>query len=566
MPRVAAIGLDAMEWAVAERLMDDGHMPNLRALRARGAHCRLENVVPYRSELPWTLFLTGREPDDHGYWSTVEFDPSTYEAYTIGAHVAPPFYALGPDKKVIAFDVPHSVPSDGVNGVQVMAWGAHSPQYPRASSPRGLLAEIDERFGPHPGFDNDYDGAWYVPRFLDKLADAQLEGSARRVDIIKWLQEAHPDWDFLMTVMSEPHSAGHHLWHGIDETHPLHDSATAELAERRLKEVYAGVDVQLGRLIESLPDDTTVAVFAAHGMQANANDVPSVILLPELLHRLQFGTSLFGVPGQAKKWKAQGFPALVPSDRYTWETTIRRGFGKGVFGRTRRYATGFVPEELLEKALRLRRKLTGRKEPRPPWEFRGPVKPETELSVEEVVAMRGTLQWQPPSWYKEFWPQMKWFVLPTFSDAHVRINLKGRERDGIVEPADYDKTCDEFETMLRRCVDPRTGRPIVDQVIRVRADDPMRKDGADADLVVLWNEPIDALEHPDAGLIGPVAFNRTGEHSSNGFAFFAGPGIEPADLGTRKAYDMTPSILSLLGVQPGPELAGETLFAREPIS
>ena len=230
MPRVAAIGLDAMEWAVAQRLMDDGHMPNLRALRERAAHCRLDNVVPYRSELPWTLFLTGREPDDHGYWSTVEFNPATYEAYTIGAHVAPPFYAFGPDKKVIAFDVPHSVPSEAVNGVQVMAWGAHSPQYPRASSPRGLLAEIDKRFGPHPGFDNDYDGAWYVPRFLEKLADAQLEGCARRVDIIEWLQEEHPDWDFLMTVMSEPHSAGHHLWHGIDTEHPLHHAGTAELA------------------------------------------------------------------------------------------------------------------------------------------------------------------------------------------------------------------------------------------------------------------------------------------------------------------------------------------------
>ena len=153
----------------------------------------------------------------------------------------------------------------------------------------GLLTEIDERFGPHPGFDNDYDGAWYVGQFIDHLAEAQLEGARRRVDIVNWLQEREPDWDLLFTVMSEPHSAGHHMWHGIDPSHPLHKAPTAEQARRRLIEVYHAVDAEIGRLIDSLPADTSVAVFAVHGMQPNANDVPSMVLLPELLHRITFG-------------------------------------------------------------------------------------------------------------------------------------------------------------------------------------------------------------------------------------------------------------------------------------
>lgn len=560
MPRVAAIGLDAMEWKVAERLMDEGHLPNLRALRSRSAHCRLENVVPYRSELPWTLFLTGRQPQDNHYWSTVEFDPATYEAYTVGAHPVPPFYAFGPDKKVIAFDVPHSVPTEGVRGVQVMAWGAHSPQYPRASLPQGLLAEIDERFGPHPGFDNDYDGAWYVPRFLDKLADAQIEGAKRRVEVLQWLQEREPDWDFLITVMSEPHSGGHHLWHGIDERHPLHTDETAPQARRRLIDVYNAVDEQVGRLVAGFPEDTVVTVFAVHGMQANANDVPSMVLLPELLHRITFGKTLLGKPGQARALEA-GTP-IRPSQRYTWDTTIRRSFGEGITGRARRLASGLVPEEALERVLKVRRRLLGHAEPRPPWEFRGAPAPESTLTLDEILAQRGKLEWQTPMWYRSYWPKMKWFTLPTFSDAHVRINLQGRERDGIVALADYEKACDEFEALLRRCRNPRTGRPIVDQVIRVRADDPMAPDGPDGDLVVLWSEPIDALEHPEAGIIGPVAYNRTGEHSSNGFAFFTGSGISPADLGVRRAYDMTPTIYELLGLEPPAGLAGQSMFDR----
>jgi hypothetical protein len=285
------------------------------------------------------------------------------------------------------------------------------------------------------------------------------------------------------------------------------------------------------------------------------------VLLPELLHRLSFGKSLLGVPGQAR-WLRDGSKAVEPSERYKWETTIRRYFGEGFTGRARRLASGLVPESVLEGALKVRRRLTGRAEPRPPWEFRGAPATETTLTLDEVLAQRGSLDWQTPSWYKAYWPKMKWFTLPTFSDAHVRINLKGRERDGIVELEDYEKVCDELEAILRACRNPRNGRPIVDKVIRMRSDDPMALDGPDGDLVVLWTEPLDALEHPEAGIIGPVAFNRTGEHSSNGFAIFAGPDVEPGDRGVHKAYDMTPSILSLLGVEPPAGLAGESLFDR----
>lgn len=546
MPRVAAIGLDAMEWEVVDQLIGDGQLPHLAALRERSTFCQLTNVVAYRSELPWTLFLSGRSPELNEYWSTVEFDPATYDVYTVGAHRAKPFYSLGADTKVIAFDVPHSVPDPGVNGVQVMAWGAHSAQYPRAAEPHGLLDEIDARFGPHPGFDNDYEGAWFVDRFVDKLTEAQVIGANRRTDIVQWLMEQHPDWDFLIAVMSEPHSTGHHLWHGIEPTHPLHSLPAAGHARDNLVRVYQAVDAQVGRLIESVGPDTTVVAFAVHGMQNNNNDAPSTVLLPELGYRAHFGRSLLGTP-HGGRWKRAGFPTLIPSGRHPWETLLRRRFGNGLQGYARRAASASLPEPLMEMPLRLRRRLKRLPEPRPPWEFRNRFPKETDQTFEQIRDTRGSLQWQPPSWYRPYWPQMKWFVIPTFSDAHVRINLRGRERDGVVDPADYLTTIDEFESLVRACINPRTGNPAVEEVFRMRADDPASASGASADLVVLWAEPVDALEHPEYGLIGPVPFNRTGEHSSHGFAMIAGDGIEAGDHGVRSAYDLTTTILSLLG-------------------
>src|SRR3954453_9108088 len=71
MTRVAAIGLDAAEGSFVERLIQQGQLPNLAKIRARSAECRLRNVVAYRSELPYTQFLTGKEAATNRYWSTV---------------------------------------------------------------------------------------------------------------------------------------------------------------------------------------------------------------------------------------------------------------------------------------------------------------------------------------------------------------------------------------------------------------------------------------------------------------------------------------------------------------
>lgn len=541
MTRVAAIGLDAAEWAVVSQLIDEGELPALARLRDKSATCRLRNVVPYRSELPWTQFLTGRSAEANRYWSTVVFDPATYEAHCVGAHPATPFYALGSDTKVIAFDIPHSVIDESVNGLQVTAWGAHSAQYPRASRPKGLLTEIDERFGQHPAFDNDYDGGWHQPRFLDNLGEALVRGCERRAEAARWLlTEREPDWDLFVTVLSESHSGGHHYWHGVDAAHPLHQAAaTSTRAREWLRRVYRAQDAAVARIADALPPDAALVVFAVHGMQVNANDVPSLALLPELLHRLHFGTPLLADVGQ-HKWRRSGHRPLDMPRRLIWRQALHK--------RRMRGPRAAVPDPLIAGARALQRGVTGR--PRPAWDFPNRSEAECHLEPLAMSQQRKPLRWQTSYWYRDYWPEMRWFVLPTFSDAHVRINLQGRERDGLVPADDYKRACDDFEETVRACVDPRTGRPAVDDVVRMRVDDPFDPDGPDSDLVVVWAEAADALEHPDAGLVGPLPYSRTGEHSANGFAFLSGPGIAPADLGERSAFDMTPTIVALLGADP----------------
>ena len=59
--------------------------------------------------------------------------------------------------------------------------------------------------------------------------------------------------------------------------------------------------------------------------------------------------------------------------------------------------------------------------------------------------------------------------------------------------------------------------------------------------------------HPRHGLIGPAPLRRTGGHTGgHGLLLIVGPGIEPGHAGLASTFDVTPTIVSLLG-QPVPE-------------
>ena len=162
-------------------------------------------------------------------------------------------------------------------------------------------------------------------------------------------------------------------------------------------------------------------------------------------------------------------------------------------------------------------------------------------------------------WYRRFWSRQPYFALPELSDGHIRINVVGREANGVVAPEDFRAVGQQLIDELRRCRNPRTGEEVLEDVIWT-CTDPMDTDAPAPDLVLLWREPMDALEHPTAGTVGPFPFMRTGEHSSNGFAFVSGPGITPGSAGQRSAFDVPPTIIELLGVEVPADIQGESLL------
>src|SRR5690349_18478266 len=76
--RVLVVGLDGYEATLGDRLMAEGLLPNLAALRARSAIFLLDHGSAKRTGLAWEHVSSGLAPDDGHRWAAVHFDTRTY--------------------------------------------------------------------------------------------------------------------------------------------------------------------------------------------------------------------------------------------------------------------------------------------------------------------------------------------------------------------------------------------------------------------------------------------------------------------------------------------------------
>jgi predicted AlkP superfamily phosphohydrolase/phosphomutase len=516
--RVVALGLDAAERQLVDAMLRDGDLPVLASLLERGERGDFQSGHLMRAEMTWTQLQTGIPPERNGYWSNVVYDPATYTCHDQGAQPSTPFWKTVPGCVPVIFDVPHSVVDPVGAGVIVTAWGAHSPLHPRASRPQGLLTEIEERFGRHPALFQDELPCWYDEDYLRSFTRDLCAGAQLRADVFTWLLERQPDWTFAMTAFSEPHSIGHHTWHGVDPQHRAHGAPTAGLAGRCAREVYRAVDDAIGRVIARLDDDVTVMVFGAHGMQANRTDTTGQVLVPELLFRHQFGRPHFVVPG-AEQWLAEGAPLRTPVT--TWGAEARTGFATGLGGSARRALARALPDATQQMVADARARRRGDGPSRLAYGHID-IPPEAPWPLEPYF---DDLSYQAVYWYQPWWSRMAAFGLPTFSDPHIRLNLEQREGAGVIPVAEYRRACDELVSWLAQLRDARTGLHVLADVVLPRRDDPLDPYAPAPDIVPSFTTELEAVWHPEAGLVGPVAMMRTGEHSHRAWAVTAGRGI-----------------------------------------
>lgn len=159
------------------------------------------------------------------------------------------------------------------------------------------------------------------------------------------------------------------------------------------------------------------------------------------------------------------------------------------------------------------------------------------------------------------WSRTRAYCLPTDLEGCIRINLKGREPEGTVEPgAAYEEACRELKVALEELTDPNTGRRAVRQVLVVDQAFPGPRRDHLPDLVVLWDaaRPITALESRRIGTVsGESPDPRPGTHAGPGFVVMRGSGIASGyTLNNAHILDLAPTIMERLGVEPPGHMTG----------
>ena len=136
--RVVIVGFDGMDPRRAERLMDDGRMPHLAALRASGTFAKLGSTCPPMSPVAWSTFSTGVNPGKHGIYDFLSRDLRTClpelssariaadargRAHAIALRKSQPFWKLLGDHGIFStiLRVPITFPAEPFNGLCLSA-------------------------------------------------------------------------------------------------------------------------------------------------------------------------------------------------------------------------------------------------------------------------------------------------------------------------------------------------------------------------------------------------------------------------------------------------------------
>ena len=79
--RVIVLGFDGLDYGLTQELMASGRLPNLSRLAEHGSFTALGTSIPPQSPVAWSSFITGLDPGRHGIFDFVHRDPKTMQPY-----------------------------------------------------------------------------------------------------------------------------------------------------------------------------------------------------------------------------------------------------------------------------------------------------------------------------------------------------------------------------------------------------------------------------------------------------------------------------------------------------
>jgi predicted AlkP superfamily phosphohydrolase/phosphomutase len=283
--RLLILAADALDKDLVLRWSDDGTLPTFRRLLAQAAWGITESPPGLFVGAVWPSFWTATSPARHARYCYEQLTPGSYEKVRIHPTdtQAPAFWdALShAGKRIAVIDVPKSFISSDLNGIQVVDWGTHDPDFEGPlTRPEPLANEIVARYGRDTvGNCNRFGKSGEYAELRELLID-RIQRKTRMIEDVM----DRESWDCVVAAFSESHCVGHQCWHVHDTAHIRHDAAVAARIGNPIRDVYVEIDRAIGRLIEHVGPSTDVIVLGSHGMRSHYD---ATFLLDDMLRRIE---------------------------------------------------------------------------------------------------------------------------------------------------------------------------------------------------------------------------------------------------------------------------------------
>jgi len=87
--KVVVLGIDGMDPKLLQTFVDQGRMPNFKALMKEGDFRPLQTTMPPQSPVAWSTFMTGLDQGGHGIFDFIHVDPARMMPYSSMAQADP---------------------------------------------------------------------------------------------------------------------------------------------------------------------------------------------------------------------------------------------------------------------------------------------------------------------------------------------------------------------------------------------------------------------------------------------------------------------------------------------
>ncbi len=155
------------------------------------------------------------------------------------------------------------------------------------------------------------------------------------------------------------------------------------------------------------------------------------------------------------------------------------------------------------------------------------------------------------------WSKTRAYTSVRSTGEGLSVNLSGREAEGIVDPADFERVRDQLADRVESFVDPRTGRKPVGKVWR-REEIFKGRFAAQAPDLLLEASPLYSLTHART-MVEPADW-LSGDHRMDGVLAAAGPRVDRGNVPElARLVDLAPTILAAAGAPASVRHSGTPL-------